>query len=123
MSTEEIPPAPHADRQVLELHALRQRQLGTAFLHGRRRSWRERRRIWPAVVVALVLIALLVAGVSVVDAFQRQQELASAGGEALGAGFEEDCRERSRADRPGIGWTAAEDQRMLNCSPRNIAKD
>ena len=78
MSTDELPPAPHSDRQVLELHALRQRQLSTAFLHGRRRSWRERRRIWPAVVVALVLIALLIAGVSVIDAFQRQQELAAA---------------------------------------------
>jgi len=79
VSTEQVPPIPNADRQVLELHALRQRQLGIAFLHGRRRSWRERRRIWPAVVVAIVLIALLVAGVSVAAAFQRQQELAPVG--------------------------------------------
>ena len=74
MSTEDLPPVPNADRQLLELHALRQRQLSAAFLHGRRRSWRERRRVWPAVVVAIILIALLVAGVSVVDAFHRQQE-------------------------------------------------
>jgi peptidoglycan/LPS O-acetylase OafA/YrhL len=85
-----LPPAPHADRQLLELHALRQRQLRTAFLHGRRRTWRERRRIWPAVVVALVLIALVIAGASVVDAFHRQQALNAA------------------AARPGSGFVPAE---------------
>ena len=60
---------PQPTGTLLELHALRQRQLRTAFLHGRRRAWRERRRIWPAVVVALALIALLVAGASVVRRF------------------------------------------------------
>ena len=74
MTPETLQPVANADRQLLELHALRQRQLSTAFLHGRRRSWRQRRRVWPAVVIALVLIALLVAGASVVDAFHRQQE-------------------------------------------------
>ena len=66
---------PHADRHLLALHALRQRQLLTSFLHGRRRTWRDRRRIWPAVMIALALVALIIAGTSVVAAFQRQQQV------------------------------------------------
>jgi hypothetical protein len=73
-----FPPAPRADQQLLALHALRQRQLRAALLHGRSRNWRDRRRIWPAVVAAMVIVALLIAGVSVVAAFRRQQELDSA---------------------------------------------
>jgi len=69
------PPVPQADRHLLALHALRQRQLRTSFLHGRRRTWRDRRRIWPAVIIALALIGLLIAGTSVVVAFQRQQQV------------------------------------------------
>src|SRR6476659_3391347 len=68
-------PVPQADRHLLALHALRQRQLRTSFLHGRRRTWRDRRRIWPAVIIALALIGLLIAGTSVVVAFQRQQQV------------------------------------------------
>ncbi len=68
-------PVPQADRHLLALHALRQRQLRTSFLHGRRRTWRDRRRIWPAVVIALALVALIIAGTSVVAAFQRQQQV------------------------------------------------
>src|SRR5664279_1850340 len=75
-----IPPVAHADRQLLALHALRQRQLRTAFLHGRRRSWRDRRRIWPAVVVAVVLVAVLIAAVSVVAAVHREVKGAAAVG-------------------------------------------
>ena len=75
-----MPPVPQADRQLLALHALRQRQLRTTFLHGRRRTWRDRRRIWPAVVVAAMIIAMLIAGTSVIAAFQRQQQLDSAAG-------------------------------------------
>lgn len=78
--TVDPPPSltPHADRQLLALHELRHRQLRTAFLHGRRRSWRDRRRVWPAVVTAIVIIALLVTAVSVLAAFRLQQELESA---------------------------------------------
>jgi len=71
------PIGPQSDRHLLALHALRQRQLRTAFLHGRTRSWRDRRRIWPAVLVAVAIVALLIAGISVVAAFQRQQQLES----------------------------------------------
>ena len=68
-------PVPQADRHLLALHALRQRQLRTSFLHGSRRTWRDRRRIWPAVVIALALVALIIAGTSVVAAFHRQQQV------------------------------------------------
>jgi type II secretory pathway component PulL len=68
-------PVPQADRHLLALHALRQRQICTSFLHGRRRTWRDRRRIWPAVVIALALVALIIAGTSVLAAFQRQQRV------------------------------------------------
>jgi len=61
-------PAPHADRHLLALHALTGRQLTTAFLHGTGRSWRERRRIWPAVLVAAVIVALLLVAASVLTA-------------------------------------------------------
>jgi hypothetical protein len=69
------PPAPQADRHLLGLHALRYRQLRTAFLHGRRRNWRDRRRIWPAVLTAVVLIAVVVAATCVLAAFDRQQTM------------------------------------------------
>lgn len=68
-------PVPHADRHLLALHALRQRQIRASFLHAGRRTWRDRRRIWPAVVVALALVALIIAGTSVVAAFARQQRI------------------------------------------------
>ncbi len=61
---------PQADRDLLALHALRQRQLRTAFLHGARRNWRDTGRIWPAVVVATVIIGLAVAAISLMAAFR-----------------------------------------------------
>ena len=72
------PSAPHADQHLLALHALRQRQLRVALLHGRTRNWRDQRRIWPAIVVALIIVAMVIAGISVVAAFRRQQQLESA---------------------------------------------
>jgi len=72
------PPVPQAERHLLALHALRQRQLRTAFLHGRRRTWRDRRRLWPAVVVGLLMVAVLLAGGSVLAAFQHQQQIDTA---------------------------------------------
>jgi hypothetical protein len=61
---------PQADRDLLALHALRQRQLRTAFLHGTRRNWRDSRRVWPAVVVALVIIGVAVAAIGRLAAFR-----------------------------------------------------
>ena len=71
---------PTSDGHILALHELRQRQVRVAFLHGRSRSWRERRRIWPAVLTALVIVALLVAATCVLNAFHQQQLLNSAAG-------------------------------------------
>lgn len=75
MNDHPTPPVPQADRHLLALHALQQRQLRTAFLHGRGRTWRDRRPLWPSVLVAAVIIAMLIAGTSVVAAFGRQQEI------------------------------------------------
>jgi hypothetical protein len=72
-----LPPVPQAQRHLLALHSLRQRQLRTAFLHGRRRTWRDRRRIWPAVLVGALIVGLLLAGGSLLAAFQHQQQVDS----------------------------------------------
>ncbi len=40
-------------------------------MHGRSRSWRDRRRIWPSVVAALAALALVIAATAVVESFQR----------------------------------------------------
>ena len=75
--------APPSDGHILALHELRQRQVRAAFLHGGTRSWRERRRIWPAVVAALVILALVVAAACVLNAFHQQQLLDAASGVVL----------------------------------------
>lgn len=54
---------------------MRRRQLRSALLHGSARTWREHRRTWPAVVVGIVVIAVALAAMAVVDAYQRQQEI------------------------------------------------
>lgn len=56
---------PHAERYVLEADALRRRQLRSALLHGSRRTWREHRRVWPAVVVGMVVIAVVLAAMAI----------------------------------------------------------
>lgn len=75
MPADQAPPGVHADRHLLALHALHHRQLLSAFLHGGHRSWRDRRRVWPAVATGLVIIALLLAAFSVLAAFTQQQRL------------------------------------------------
>lgn len=61
---------PNAERYVLEADAMRRRQLRSALLHGSARNWRESRRIWPAVVVGLVVVAVILAGLSVMQALK-----------------------------------------------------
>ncbi|MDQ3733493.1 MAG: hypothetical protein M3400_05745 [Actinomycetota bacterium] len=65
------------ERVVLDAAALRRRQLCVAFLHGSARSWRVRRRIWPAAVAGLLIVAIAAAALAVAAAFTRQQELDS----------------------------------------------
>lgn len=72
------PPAPfvstpNAERYLLEADSLRRRQLRSALLHGSSRTWRDRRRIWPAVIAGLIVLAIIAAGIAVYGAFQQQQ--------------------------------------------------
>ncbi|HZN19758.1 MAG TPA: hypothetical protein VFB84_16480 [Micromonosporaceae bacterium] len=66
---------PNAERYLLEADSLRRRQLRSALLHGSTRVWRERRRIWPAALSGLVVVAVVVAAIAVYGAFQRQQRI------------------------------------------------
>jgi flagellar biosynthesis/type III secretory pathway M-ring protein FliF/YscJ len=65
---------PNAERYVLEADAMRRRQLRSALLHGSQRTWREHRRIWPAVVVGLIAVAVIVAGLAVTEAFRKTEQ-------------------------------------------------
>ncbi|VXC43610.1 hypothetical protein [Aeromicrobium sp. 9AM] len=65
---------PNAERYVLEADAMRRRQLRSALLHGSRRTWREHRRIWPALVVGLIVVAVIVAALAVTEAFRKTEE-------------------------------------------------
>lgn len=79
------------ERLLLDAAALRRRQLCAAFLHGSARSWRVRRRIWPATVAGLLIVAVAMAALAVAAAFAAQQELdgerqsQSIGWEVIGA--------------------------------------
>ncbi len=63
------------ERLLLDAAALRRRQLCAAFLHGSARSWRIRRRIWPAAVAGLLIVALAIAALAVAAAFAAQQKI------------------------------------------------
>lgn len=65
---------PNAEKYVLEADAMRRRQLRSALLHGSRRTWREHRRVWPAVVIGVIVAAVVVAAIAVVDAYQAYQK-------------------------------------------------
>ena len=65
---------PNSERYVLEADAMRRRQLRSALLHGSRRTWREHTRIWPAVVVGLIVVAVVVAALAVTEAFKKTEE-------------------------------------------------
>jgi hypothetical protein len=67
---------PNAERYLIESESLRRRQLRSALLHGSGRMWRERCRIWPAVLAGLVAAAVVVAAIAVYGAFVRQQRIA-----------------------------------------------
>jgi hypothetical protein len=81
---------PNAERYLLEADSLRRRQLHSALLHGSRRTWRDRRRIWPAVVAGLVVVAVIAAAIAVYGTFRQQQ------------------REREEADRQGQALAVAD---------------
>lgn len=66
---------PYAERYVIAADNLRRRQLTSALLHGRRRTWREQRRIWPSVIAGLMVVALIVAGIAVIGALRTEQQV------------------------------------------------
>ncbi|MEH3032849.1 MAG: hypothetical protein PGN07_02125 [Aeromicrobium erythreum] len=65
---------PNAERYVLEADAMRRRQMRSALLHGSRRTWREHQRVWPAVVVGVIAVALVIAGIIVTQAIGKTRE-------------------------------------------------
>jgi len=67
---------PNAERYLLESDNLRRRQLRSALVHGSAGVWRERRRIWPAVVAGIVAIAVVMATIAVQQAFRKQRDIA-----------------------------------------------
>src|SRR5262245_44676701 len=69
------PTTPNAERFLLDSDNLRRRQLRSALLHGSGRVWRERRRIWPAVVGGIIVVAVIAAAIAVYAAFRRQQAI------------------------------------------------
>lgn len=72
-----VPPAfvssPNAERHLLEADALRRRQLGSAFLHGSGRTWRDRRAVWPFAALGVAVVALVIISFAVTGAFKSQQ--------------------------------------------------
>ena len=66
---------PNAERHLLDSDNLRRRQLRSALLHGSTRVWRERRRIWPAVIGGIIVMAVIAAAIAVYGAFGRQERI------------------------------------------------
>ena len=66
---------PNAERHLLDSDNLRRRQLRSALLHGSTRVWRERRRIWPAVIGGIIVMAIIAAAIAVYGAFGRQERI------------------------------------------------
>ncbi|BCJ37070.1 hypothetical protein Athai_45730 [Actinocatenispora thailandica] len=67
------PVRPDSERSAIEADVLRRRQLRAALLHGSSRTWRDRRRIWPAAIAGAVAVAVIVAAIAVAGAFAKQQ--------------------------------------------------
>ena len=85
------------ERLLLDAAALRRRQLCAAFLHGSARSWRVRRRIWPAAVAGLLIVALAIAALAVAAAFAAQQRI--------------DDERQSQSQSQSIQWEVIDAQR------------
>lgn len=64
---------PNAERYLLQADGLRRRQLRSALLHGSSRTWRDRQRVWPAVIAGVVAAAVVTAAIAVHGAFQSHQ--------------------------------------------------
>jgi len=65
----------NAEKYVLEADALRRRQLRAALLYGSSRFWRRKQRVWPAVILGVILVGVGCAVIVLMGAFERQQEV------------------------------------------------
>lgn len=65
---------PNAEKYLLEADAMRRRQLRSAVLHGSSRTWREHRRVWPAVVAGIIVVAVILAAFTVANAIKETQQ-------------------------------------------------
>ncbi|MGH3505535.1 MAG: hypothetical protein ACRDQA_32280 [Nocardioidaceae bacterium] len=65
---------PNAEKYLLEAEGMRRRQMRSALLHGSGRTWRENRRIWPAIVAGVVVVALILAVFGVMKALQQSAD-------------------------------------------------
>lgn len=76
---EAVPTVMHRSGQteqyVLQAAALRRRQLRSAFLHGSRRSWRQRQALWPGALAGIIVVAVIVAVIAVSGAFEKQKRI------------------------------------------------
>lgn len=63
-----------SERYVLQAAALRRRQLRAAVLYGSARSWRQRQPLWPAALIGVIAVALVVAAFAVANAFEKQKQ-------------------------------------------------
>lgn len=63
------------DKLLLESEALHKRMLLAAAVHGSARSWRDRHRSWPAILLGLAAIVLIVAAIAVTHAFRTQSDI------------------------------------------------
>lgn len=63
------------DKLLLESEALHKRMLIATAVHGSARSWRDRHRSWPALLLGLVVIVLIVAAIAVTHAFRTQSDI------------------------------------------------
>ncbi|WP_370614117.1 hypothetical protein [Mumia sp. Pv 4-285] len=102
---------PNAEKYVLEADALRRRQLRSALLHGTRRTWREHRSTWPAVLAGVIVVAVIVAGMAVTSAYQRQQDIQ-----------DRQERERERAMTPSATTPSPSPAASPSRTPKNPEK-
>ena len=74
------------DDALLEIQAVRRRQLATAALHGSTRSWMSGQRRWPAALAGILAAALILLGVGITSVVRAELSKSSPAGPNPGAG-------------------------------------
>lgn len=70
-----LPTLRSADLARVQEAAIARRRLVASLLHGTGRTWLDRRRAWPRVVVGLIIVALVVAVMALRWAYSEQQKV------------------------------------------------